>query len=460
MKAIHDPGGALNSGLAAIRVQFDLPGDFPPAVLAAAQQAAAAPLGYRVDRTDIPFVTLDPASSRDLDQAFAIEQSGDDLILRYAIADVGHFVPRGGLIDAEAWGRGETFYLPDGRIPLYPPALSEGAASLLPNADKPAILLSVRVAGDGDVQFEGAERVLMKSRAKLGYATVKDAELPPLLFDFSSRIAAAETRRGAERIDPPQQIVEQRSGGGYALGFRPMSRTEQANAALSLAANLAVADLLQRHQTGLFRIMRAPGQRAVSRLRQSAAALGLTWSSADKLATFQQALDPNRAADAAFMLAVRRAGEGARYVPYDPDETPWHAAMAATYTHCTAPLRRLGDRFVLEAALLLTEGKPIPDQLKQDFAALPQVMNRAGARSAQVDAAVLDLAEAVALEGRVGEIFSGRVIDEDDRGAKVQLCDLAVIARIDGDHVALGDPVNLKLVEDNPGERRTRFALA
>ena len=98
----------------------------------AAKQAAARTPNEHIDRTAVPFVTLDPASSTDLDQAFAIEASGNDLLLHYAIADVAWFVADGDPIDVEAWSRGETFYLPDGKAGLYPRVLAEGAASLLP----------------------------------------------------------------------------------------------------------------------------------------------------------------------------------------------------------------------------------------------------------------------------------------------------------------------------------------
>ena len=96
----------LAEGLAAIRTQFQLPTAFPPAAEAEAEVAARRRPDQHADRTALPFVTLDPAQSRDLDQAFAIEGSGSDLILHYAIADVGWFVPDGGAMDAEAWIRG------------------------------------------------------------------------------------------------------------------------------------------------------------------------------------------------------------------------------------------------------------------------------------------------------------------------------------------------------------------
>ena len=60
------------------------------------------------------------------------------------------------------------------------------------------------------------------------------------------------------------------------------------------------------------------------------------------------------------MLAIRRASGGADYVPYRTGVVPWHSAMAATYVHATAPLRRLADRYVVRAALAVANGEPVP----------------------------------------------------------------------------------------------------
>ncbi|MEO6255507.1 MAG: RNB domain-containing ribonuclease, partial [Sphingomicrobium sp.] len=277
MKALYDRSRALSDGLAAIRIQYQLPGAFSPEVEAEAEAAVRKPLSAHSDRTAISFVTLDPLSSTDLDQALAIEPSGGDLILYYAIADVGWFVVDGGPIDTEAWARGETIYLPDDKVRLYPASLSEGAASLLPDADKPAILFTVRVAGDGTVSLDGAERAVIRSRAKLGYATVRTEDLPAGFTELSRRIAAAEQARGAARVDPPQQQVVEQADGNFALEFRPMNAMEQANAAMSLAANLAIGQALCDRGTGIFRIMPEPDDWAVRRLRQSAKALGIDW---------------------------------------------------------------------------------------------------------------------------------------------------------------------------------------
>ncbi|THD36128.1 MAG: RNB domain-containing ribonuclease [Sphingomonas sp.] len=457
MKAIVDPDNALGRGLAAIRTQFQVPDSFPPAVLAAADEAAKRAPTAHVDRTEMRFVTLDPASSTDLDQAFAIEAAGSDLLLHYAIADVAWFVDDGGAIDTEAWTRGETLYLPDGKAPLYPPVLSQGAASLLPDGPRPAIIFTVRVAPDGGVKLDGAERAIIRNADKLAYETVADADLPPGFVDLANRIQAAEDARGAARVDPPEQEVDAVAGGGYELVLQPQLPSELRNAAMSLATNLAVADALQAHHTGLFRVMAAPDDGAVRRLRHTATAFGLTWPDAESLDQFERTLDPADPKQAAFMLAVRRAGQGASYVPYRAGVVPWHSAMAATYSHATAPLRRLADRYVVMAALAIANGEPVPDSVNDAFAKLPAVMAKADSLGGRIDRAVIDLAETVLLKGREGELFGAVVTDLDERGARIQLSDLPVVARVDAKNVEPGDALRVRLASIDPVQRALHF---
>jgi VacB/RNase II family 3'-5' exoribonuclease len=458
MKALRDPDCLLSEGLAAIRAQFQVPVSHPQAALAAAAEAAKRAPTAHVDRTDRHFVTLDPASSTDLDQAFAIEPAGVDFLLHYAIADVAWFVADGDPLDAEAWTRGVTTYLPDGKAGLYPPALAEGAASLLPDGPRPAVVFSVRIAPDGAVKMAGVERAVIRSRAKLAYETVGDDQLPPGFIDIAERIAAAEAARGAARIDPPEQEVERDAVGHFELRFRPLMPAERRNAAMSLACNLAVADLLQAHQTGLFRVMAEPDARALGRLRQTARAFGLSWADAAPLAQFEKTLDQTDPRHAAFMLAVRRAGQGADYVPYRAGVIPWHSAMAATYAHATAPLRRLQDRYVVQAALAVANGQPVPEAVTAAFPKLPAVMDKAEARANTIERAVIDLAETAILANRVGDYFEAVVTDLGEQGARIQLCDLPVVARTTAHGVTPGDRIRVKLEAADPAQRTLRFA--
>ena len=460
MKTLADPGKTLSEGLVAIRAEFQVPASFPPNVLAAAGAVATRAPSEHADRTALSFVTLDPASSTDLDQAFCIEASGADLLLRYAIADVAWFVDDGGAIDAEAWARGETLYLPDGKAGLYPPVLAEGAASLLPDGPRPAVVFAVRVASDGGVKLDGVERAVIRSRAKLAYDSVQAADLPNGFEELARRIQAAEAARGAARVDPPEQEVAPGADGHLALQFRPRLESEERNAALSLATNMAVADALQAHGTGLFRVMAEPDARAVARLRLTARALGLGWAEKDTLSAFERTLDQHDPRQAAFMLAVRRAGQGASYAPYRAGVVPWHAAMAATYAHATAPLRRLADRYVVQAALAVANGQVVPGVVSEAFEKLPAVMARADAMAGKIERAVIDLAEAVLLEGSERQRFTALVTDADEHGARVQLTDRPVVARVDAHGLEPGDRVELILTAVDVARRSVSLAVA
>jgi exoribonuclease R len=457
MKTLVDPTHALAYGLAAIRTQYQVPEGFTPEVLAAAEAAARRTPHEHVDRTAEHFVSLDPASSTDLDQAFAIEQSGGDLLLHYAIADVAWFVSDGEALDVEAWRRGETLYLPDGKAPLYPPVLSQGAASLLPDGPRPAVVFTVRVAGNGAVKLDGVERAIIHNRAKLAYETVTVADLPAGFDELARRIAAAEQARGAARVDPPEQEVNAGGPGDYQLAFRPRLAAEDQNAALSLATNMALADALVAHRTGLFRVMAEPDAAAIARLRNTARAYRLEWPAGETLDRYTRTLDAADPHQAAFMLAVRRAGQGAAYAPFRDEVTPWHAAMAATYAHATAPLRRLADRYVVRAALAVANGRAAPDAVTAAFETLPKVMGKADALAGQIDRAVIDLAEAVMLANDVGQDFEAIVTDADDRGARIQLSDAPVVARVPTTGVVPGDAVRVRLTGVDVAKRSVTF---
>lgn len=457
MKALRDPQNLLTEGLAAIRGQFRVSEGFPPLVEAAAEAAAArAPKGH-ADWTARPFVTLDPASSTDLDQAFAIEAAGADLLLHYAIADVAWFVSDGDPLDIEAWKRGTTTYLPDGKASLYPPVLSEMAASLLPGGPRPAVVLTSRIAPDGAVKLEGVVRATIESRAKLGYETVRDTDLPTHFAELAARIQAAEDRRGAARVDPPEQEVTRDAAGHFTLRFRPQLPAEARNAALSLATNLAVADALLAVRTGLFRVMPEPDAGAETRLRRTAEAFRLDWPEAMPLTAFEKTLRPSLPPEAAFMLAIRRAGRGASYVPWRAGETPWHSAMAATYAHCTAPLRRLADRYVLQAALAVANGRSVPDEVTAAFERLPAAMAKADARDGQIERAAIDLAEVALLSGHQGETFRAVVTDIGESGARIQLSDVPVVARTTAHGVIPGAAIRVRLTAADPVQRRLAF---
>ncbi len=152
----------------------------------------------------------------DLDQAMHIERDGAGYVVHYAIADVAAFVSPGDPVDLEANRRGETLYGADSKIPLHPKVLSEGAASLLPDQVCPALLWTIKVDETGEGIDVVVERALVKSRAKLDYASVqadldagRAAEMFTLLKEVGELRLAREAARGGVSLPlPEQEIVE------------------------------------------------------------------------------------------------------------------------------------------------------------------------------------------------------------------------------------------------------------
>jgi exoribonuclease R len=167
LTAPPEPPADLAAGLAAIRDELDVPGDFPADALREAEEAARAPLPPREDRRDIELFTIDPPGSMDLDQAMALaRRPAGGYRIDYAIADVAAFVTPGSALDAEAHRRVVTRYLPDGNAPLHPHVLSEGAASLLPGEDRLAVLWSFELEADERLRLLQEIGALLQERER------------------------------------------------------------------------------------------------------------------------------------------------------------------------------------------------------------------------------------------------------------------------------------------------------
>ena len=462
MRATRSAADLLREGLRAVETECALPDAFPPDVEDTAQRVASSSdwRAGRADARSVPFRTLDPATSTDLDQAFAIAREKGDLVLSYAIADLSAFVPRGSLIEQEAWRRGTTVYLPHLRVPQYPKVLSEGAASLLPGVDRPAVVLTVVIDPAGEVALRSAERSIIRSVEKRAYETTDVADLD-LLDELAARTSAADARRGEFTVDSPEQEIvdDANSPSGIALRFRPRLASESANAAMSLAANLAVAKRFVSDGIGLFRDLDAPNDHQYAALRRLAAGLGIAWARRESLGDVTRRLRSDDPRHAAFASACRRAGGGATYRVHDgTGPAPWHAAMAAAYSHATAPLRRLADRYTLDLLVGLCADARPTDAERATLAALPEIMDRAEAKAAKAERACLDLAESVLLAGRVGEVFDAVVIESAHDGTRISIADPAIAAKVKLDAAQPGERVQVRLASADPSQRRIVFA--
>lgn len=462
-------GHRLEDLLAAVRDELDLPGGFGADVLAEAEQAARSPLPSDHDWTDVPFVTLDPPGARDLDQALHLERRARGYRVRYAIADVSAFVRPGGAVDAEARRRGQTLYAPDRRVPLHPPVLSEGAASLLTDQRRPAFVWVIDLDADGETVAVDVVRATVRSRAQLTYAQAQadldagraSGTLALLPEIGAKRVDLERQRTGASLAIPDQEVVE--TDAGYALRFRPPVPVEDWNAQLSLLTGMAAADLMLAAEVGILRTLPAPDSRTIARFHRQAGALGAAWPAEMTYGQFLRSLEPAQPGHLALLHVSASLFGGAGYTPFDgglPEQVD-QAAIGSAYAHVTAPLRRLVDRFALVVCESVCRGRDLPAWVRAALPELPAMMAASERRAGALERGSLDAAEAVVLVDRVGQTFPAVVVEVDDDGTSglVQLRDPAVLAPAVGD-LDLGADVDVVLQQVDLVRRSVRFAVA
>ncbi|WP_344880133.1 RNB domain-containing ribonuclease [Zhihengliuella alba] len=459
---------SLADALADIVSGLEPPAEFPADALAEAERAAADVVLPDLDLTDVEFVTIDPPTSTDLDQAVHIERDGDGFTVRYAIADVPSFVQPGGALDRATRERGQTVYLPHRRVGLHPEVVAEDAGSLLPDRGRGAYVWTFGLDASGAVVRTGLERATVRSRAKLSYEGVQSAldagetDLPgggtlPLLREVGTLRGALERERGGASLNLPEQEVELDESGRYELVQRGGLPVEDWNAQISLMTGMEAARIMLEGRIGVLRTMPGPDERRVAEFRRQAEALGHPWPEGQPYGEFLASLDTSDPEALALMHAATILFRGADYTAFDgevPDDVE-QAAIAAPYAHTTAPLRRLVDRFVLQTCWHLVHGEPVPGPVREALPELPELMRASTRRASAAEREAIDAVEAALLAERIGDEFDAVVIDED---GTIQIVDPAIMGRAEGE-AAPGDRVRVRVAEADVARRRVRFEI-
>jgi exoribonuclease R len=468
---------AIAAGIENLRDSLAIPAEFPPQVLAEAQQVARDGFDtsrvYR-DFTRLEFETIDPPSSMDLDQAMFLERRAvGGYRVWYAIADVAAWVKPGGAIDAEAHRRGQTYYAPHLRYSLHPPVLSEQAASLLPDGTpRPALVWQIDLDESGEVISSGVERGLVVSRAKLNYADVQTAidqhRASPsvaLLAEIGRLREQVEVARGGVSLKLSDQEVDVAPDGTWYLEHRHALPDEEWNAQISLLTGMVAGQMMVRAGVGLLRTLPPPDEQTIDRLHAIAHTLEIAWPRQWSYARFVATLDVTQPAHQAMTSACVRLFRGAGYTVIEAGQTTEqhvHGALAATYAHTTAPLRRLVDRYVGEVCLALSAGTPVPEWVLHRLPELPGVMEASDHRAKAFERGVIDFVEALVLEPKLGRTFSGVVVSTDAKKPHqgvVSIPEPAVEAPIHGE-VRLGERTVARLSQADPATGQVRFEVA
>lgn len=437
---LHADEAELVAALAAIPQDLGLAREFPGPVEAEAAAIAAIHPLPELDRTDVEFLTIDPLGSTDLDQALNLARAGVGYRVLYAIADVPAFVEPHGEIDKAARNRGQTIYAPDGRIPLHPSVLSEGAASLLPGQLRGAFVWDFELDAEATVTAARVYRARVQSREQLDYDTAQRRiddgsanETLTLLKEVGVKRVALEVARGGASLGTQETEVERRDE-RYVLERRSPLPVENWNAQMSLMTGMAAARMMLDGGVGILRTMPPADDEAITRFRRQAATLGRRWAVGERYGDYLRSLDPANPRELAIMHAAASLFRGAGYTTFDGElpEQSTQAAVAAPYAHVTAPLRRLVDRFALVLCEALSAGEAVPAWVREALPELPGAMATSSSIAGQVESRALNVVEAAVLAGREGETFAATVLSAAATYGTVQLVDPPVVARCDG----------------------------
>lgn len=440
------PSGAPEAEILAIVRGHGLAGPFPGEALA---EATAAARGFdperapgREDLTELDVVTIDPVDARDYDDAISVEElrRGRGTRLGVHIADVAHFVPEGGALDAEARRRGTSVYFPRRVIPMLPEILSNGVCSLQEGVKRFAHSVFIDYDEDGNPVATRTARTVIASRKRLTYEEAEEISrgggpgtdrrvraLVRAMYALARRIEARREREGMLRLDLPEVDLVLDGEGRVVDGApKPDLYSHRVIEMLMVEANEAVARaLFEAEIPTLRRVHPEPSADAFVDLAKFVRAMGHRIPTRPGRQELRQLAEAVRGepAERAVNIGILRSLQRAVY----STSPEGHFALASEhYCHFTSPIRRYPDLVVHRALAALERGER-PDAAEpgedgvsplDDLASGMSRLERGAEAAEQELRLVLVLHH---LSSRIGEEVEGTVTGVADFGLFVQL---------------------------------------
>jgi len=397
------PGDA-EADFQAVVWKHRLPSAFSDSVLAQVKSIPEAldrkEIARRVDLRGHAFVTIDPASARDFDDALCTEPLDDGGVrLWVAIADVSHYVTESSALDVEAMRRGNSVYFPDRAIPMLPERLSGDLCSLRPGRDRFASVVELLFDSAGKPTRRSFYPAVIRSRARLVYEEAAEwmgeggarkGDAPRAnrevevqlrtLWRLAEPLGRRRRTAGSIDFELPEPRIEVNSEGVVVdVALSKRTRAHQAVEEAMLAANQAVAEaLVAAGCSAIYRVHEPPEARALAELRALFESTGLLPS---------RGSGELRARDiAAALLRVRGKPEerlvnqialrSMRQARYSAESLGHFALGFPHYLHFTSPIRRYADLVVHRAVASALHG----DQRGDAAALLPAEVRRIAGR--------------------------------------------------------------------------------
>ncbi len=483
----------------------NIPHEFPPEVLKAAEAAKPAPLRGREDWREVPLLTIDPADAKDHDDAVHAEPDTDPknpggFVVTVAIADVAWYVRPGSALDREALRRGNSVYFPDRVVPMLPERISNDLCSLRELEDRPAMAVRMVFGADGRKRSHRFHRIMMRSAAKLSYQQAQqafdgvdigrgEAVRTALAVLWQGYLALRRGREGRDPLEldiPERRVLLKPDGTIDRIVVPERLESHRLIEEFMIQANVAAAETLEEKKSPLvYRIHDTPSMAKLETLREFLKSIDVSLPKGGNLrpSHFNRILDKVKDSEHSRLVheVVLRTQAQAEY---NPENIGHFGLNLRRYAHFTSPIRRYADLIVHRAlirALKLGAGG-----LQEGMeASLPEIAAQISSTERRAMAAERDTIDRLVahwLADRVGATFRGRIsgvtraglfvkLDETGADGFVPISTLgndyyvfdearhAVVGRATGEMHRLGDTVEVKLIEAAPLAGALRFEL-
>jgi len=493
--------GKIDSHRAASRIAievYDIPNEFPQAVLQQAEAEKAPGLKGREDLRQLPLITIDPSDARDHDDAVHAEidsssDNPDGFIVTVAIADVAAHVTPGSALDIEAINRGNSVYFPDCVVPMLPEHLSNDLCSLRPDEDRPALVCRMIFDAQGNKREHKFIRAMIRSHAKLSYQQAQDAidgkttsewlepVLKPLWQAFEALLKAQKKREPLGLDLPERRIVFTKTGEIEAVVLRERFDAHKLIEEFMIQANVAAAQTLaENKQPLIYRCHDNPSQEKTRGLIDFLKTLNLKLPAGEVLRPmhFNRILVQVKDSEIESLVhhSVLRAQAQAEYTI----ENYGHFGLnLKNYAHFTSPIRRYSDLVVHRALIASAGGANAP---QQDLEEIAEHLSMTERRAAKAERETVDRILSSFLMDRIGAEFAARIsgitrsamfVELNETGADgiIPLSSLrrdryianeglyALSGISSGETFKLGDQVTVRLIEAAPVAGALRFEL-
>jgi len=320
----------------------------------------------RKDLTKLPIITIDGADAKDLDDAVYVEKlENGNYKLIVAIADVSHYVKKDTVLDLEARHRGNSVYLVDRVLPMFPKEISNGICSLNEKEEKLTFSCEMEIDLKGDVINYEVYKSVIKSVHRMAYKDVNAIldgdknlineysdiyEMLKQMLELSKILRAKKFTRGSIDFELPELkvILDEDNNKVEKVLLRDRGEGEKIIEDFMIAANETVAERIYWLElASIYRTHEKPDREKIVVLNEILAKFGYKIPNFDNLhpKQFQEIIERSKDKETSMLVhkTILRSLKQARYTVEDIG----HFGLASShYTHFTSPIRRYADLMV------------------------------------------------------------------------------------------------------------------